>query len=95
MTVEKTSVAQIMGEDRVEGVLLADGRTLSFDGVFVALGSAGAVDLARRLGLRSAGIVWWWTRTWPLPFPEFMLQAIAPADCFRWQRRWREAPKRH
>ena len=44
-------VAGILGEDRVTGVALADGAQLPADGVFVALGSAGGVELARKLGL--------------------------------------------
>ncbi|MCL2022931.1 MAG: FAD-dependent oxidoreductase [Oscillospiraceae bacterium] len=43
-------LAQIAGEKRVEGVILADGRTIPADGVFVAYGAAGGSDLARKIG---------------------------------------------
>lgn len=40
---------------KVGGVTFADGETLSLDGVFVALGSAGAADFAKKLGLMLNG----------------------------------------
>lgn len=40
---------------KVGGVTFADGETLSLDGVFVALGSAGAADFAKKLGLMLKG----------------------------------------
>ena len=44
-------VARILGEGQVTGVAFTDGTELAVDGVFVALGSAGGVELARKLGL--------------------------------------------
>ena len=40
---------------KVGGVTFADGETLSLDGIFVALGSAGAADFAKKLGLMLKG----------------------------------------
>ena len=40
---------------KVGGVEFADGESLSLDGVFVALGSAGAADFAKKLGLALNG----------------------------------------
>ena len=40
---------------KVGGVSFSDGETLSLDGVFVALGSAGAADFAKKLGLMLNG----------------------------------------
>ena len=51
----ETPLAGIEGTDRVEGVSFADGTSLKLEGVFVALGSAGAVDLARKIGALTEG----------------------------------------
>ncbi|MBQ8678464.1 MAG: NAD(P)/FAD-dependent oxidoreductase [Treponema sp.] len=40
---------------KVGGVTFADGESLALDGVFVALGSAGAADFAKKLGLMLNG----------------------------------------
>ena len=40
---------------KVGGVTFADGENLALDGVFVALGSAGAADFAKKLGLMLKG----------------------------------------
>lgn len=45
----------IDGEEQVEGVTFDDGESLAFDGLFVALGSAGAVELARKIGAMTEG----------------------------------------
>lgn len=50
--VEKEQVLRIEGEDLVEAVAFADGSRILVSGVFVALGSAGAVDLARKIGVQ-------------------------------------------
>ena len=49
--VEKARILGIEGEDLVEAVAFADGSRIPVSGVFVALGSAGAVDLARKIGV--------------------------------------------
>lgn len=43
-------ISGIAGETQVEAIEFADGSSLAVSGVFVALGSAGAVDLARKIG---------------------------------------------
>ncbi len=43
-------VKEIYGTDRVEGVAFANGETLAAEGVFVAYGVAGSVELARKMG---------------------------------------------
>ena len=48
-------IKSIDGADRVEGVSFKDGTRLSTDAVFVALGSAGALDLARKVGALTEG----------------------------------------
>lgn len=44
-------VEEIQGEEKVSGVKTKDGNIYPLDGVFVALGTAGAGELARKLGL--------------------------------------------
>lgn len=44
-------LSAILGEERVSGVRFADGSTAALDGVFLALGTAGAVELARKAGI--------------------------------------------
>lgn len=39
----------------MEGVTFEDGESLALDGIFVALGSAGAADLARKIGAMTEG----------------------------------------
>lgn len=53
--VEKAEIAAVAGEELVEAVELVDGRQIPVSGVFVALGSAGAVELARKLGAQTEG----------------------------------------
>ena len=51
VTVIRTPVERLMGTDGLEAVILSDGRRISAEGLFVALGSAGGSDLAKKLGL--------------------------------------------
>lgn len=46
----ETPVASLYGEEVLEGVVLQDGQKIAIDGLFVALGVAGAADLARSAG---------------------------------------------
>jgi thioredoxin reductase (NADPH) len=55
MTVIETPIEQITGQERVDGVLFTNKRKILVDGVFVALGNAGAVELARKLGAKVDG----------------------------------------
>lgn len=43
-------IAEVSGGDLLETVTFENGETLQTDGLFVALGTAGALDLARKLG---------------------------------------------
>lgn len=43
-------IASIEGSETVEKVVFEDGSEMAVDGVFIALGVAGGVDLARKLG---------------------------------------------
>lgn len=53
--IEQTPVAELVGEGRLSGVRLADGRSLSASCLFIALGVAGATDLAKKLGVICEG----------------------------------------
>jgi thioredoxin reductase (NADPH) len=44
-------VAKITGEARAQCVIFADGESLPITGLFVAVGTAGAADLARKAGI--------------------------------------------
>lgn len=48
-------IVSIDGTKLVEGVTFADGNHLSVEGIFVALGSAGAMELARKAGAFTEG----------------------------------------
>ena len=50
VTVEKRQIAELLGEGTFQGVRYEDGTEEAFDGLFVALGSASASDLARKAG---------------------------------------------
>ena len=45
----------IEGKERVTGAAFADGSRVPIDGLFVAIGTAGSTDLARRLGVMLEG----------------------------------------
>lgn len=45
----------IEGEERITGAAFADGSRIPIDGLFVAIGTAGSTDLARRLGVMLDG----------------------------------------
>ena len=55
LTVVTKKVKALFGGDLLRGVRFADGSELAADGVFVALGVAGSVDLARKLGVETNG----------------------------------------
>ena len=48
-------IAEITGDKRVGGVVFENGETLELDGIFVALGSAGGADFAKKLGVALNG----------------------------------------
>ena len=41
----------ILGENRVEAVKFSNGEEIPVDGIFVAIGTAGSTDLARKMGI--------------------------------------------
>ena len=43
------------GTERVEGITFEDGSSIAVEGLFVALGSAGAMELARKAGAFTEG----------------------------------------
>lgn len=48
-------IASVEGTDRVESVTFADESTFAVEGLFVALGSAGAMELAKKAGAFTEG----------------------------------------
>ncbi len=46
-------IAAFEGDNKLSQVVFADGTKENFDGVFIACGSAGAVELAKKLGLET------------------------------------------
>ena len=53
--VNTKKIKQITGEQRVNKVEFEDGSSIDVDGVFVALGTAGAGDFAKTLGIIQNG----------------------------------------
>ena len=53
--VHREPVSAVEGEQRVRSVRLDDGTALAADGVFLALGTAGSTDLARKIGALTDG----------------------------------------
>jgi thioredoxin reductase (NADPH) len=51
----KKPIQELSGEDRIEKVVFKDGTSIETDGLFVAYGSAGSADLARKLGVFTEG----------------------------------------
>ena len=60
LAVDTRSVAAVEGSDKVERVSFAEGAPLAVDGVFIAYGTAGSGDFARKLGAQLDGnkILW-------------------------------------
>lgn len=48
--VEKEKISKVDGDEKVREILFESGRKISVDGIFVALGTANAADLARKTG---------------------------------------------
>lgn len=51
IAIDKRPLLAIEGDGKVESVLFADGENLPISGFFVALGTAGSTDFARKLGV--------------------------------------------
>lgn len=55
VSVKETPISAIYGEGRVSGVRFEDGSQTACEGVFVALGTAGSTELARKVGAAAEG----------------------------------------
>ena len=51
ISVEKRSISCIEGDRRVRQIVFDDGSQMPVDGIFIAIGTAGSVELARKLGV--------------------------------------------
>lgn len=51
----ETKIREVIGETKVEAVLLEDGSRIETDGIFVAYGTAGGADLAKKIGAVTEG----------------------------------------
>jgi thioredoxin reductase (NADPH) len=56
ISVLESKIAAIEGEDGMAGVVFSDGSRQTADGLFVAMGQAGAADFAASLGLVKSGV---------------------------------------
>ena len=54
-TVQTAKLSAVVGDARMTGVETADGQTFALDGLFIARGSAGASELALKLGVPTEG----------------------------------------
>lgn len=54
-TVDERKLAALSGDDKISGVVFADGGRLELDGLFIALGTADSTDLARKIGAHLNG----------------------------------------
>jgi thioredoxin reductase (NADPH) len=55
ITVKNGKLSEVLGDGKVQKVAFEDGSELETDGFFVALGSAGGADFAKKLGLTLEG----------------------------------------
>lgn len=55
ISVDTGKIKELTGEELLSSVVFEDGKTLDFSGVFVAIGTAGSSDLARKLGAVTEG----------------------------------------
>ena len=53
--VNTKKIKEILGEERVNKIEFEDGSFINVDGVFIALGTAGAGDFAKTLGIMEQG----------------------------------------
>ena len=51
----KSRIEKIEGTDHVEAVLLEDGSRITAEGIFIAYGTAGGSDLAKKIGAQTDG----------------------------------------
>ena len=55
ISVDTGNIKELTGEELLSSVVFEDGKTLDVSGVFVAIGTAGSSDLARKLGAVTEG----------------------------------------
>lgn len=55
ISVDTRPVARIAGEDKVAAIEFQQGEALAVDGLFIAYGTAGSTDFARKLGAMTEG----------------------------------------
>ena len=53
--VNSNKIKEIIGNEKVSGIIFEDGTKIDVDGVFIALGEAGANDFAKTLGIITEG----------------------------------------
>ena len=53
--IDKQKIAKLAGDSRLQTVVFEDGEALALSGLFVAVGTAGTTDLARKLGILTQG----------------------------------------
>ena len=53
---DNRKIAQFDGDDRLRSIIFDDGTKEEYDGVFIAVGVAGAVDFAKKIGVLLEGI---------------------------------------
>lgn len=51
MLLHKQKIAAVEGENHVERIVFEDGSLLPLDGIFLAIGTAGSVALAKKMGI--------------------------------------------
>lgn len=51
IVLDTRKISRIVGERRVRQVLFTDGTSIDVDGIFMAVGTAGSMDLARKIGV--------------------------------------------
>lgn len=53
--VNKEKIAEVKGQDTLEEIVFKDGSSLKVNGLFMAVGTAGAADFAKKLGIAING----------------------------------------
>lgn len=54
INIREEKIDEVAGDDRLSHLIFANGEKLEIDGLFIALGTAGALELARKTGLELA-----------------------------------------
>lgn len=49
--VKKHKIKEIIGETKVKGIVFEDGSKIDLDGIFIAIGEAGGLDFAKKMGV--------------------------------------------